>query len=263
MTNQLVHLWLHEPFRPVVHAISHAIVGVQVWCYGKTMITHPGSPPAEWCDAALKGEVPVEVCPTTGVMHPPRARYVRRIGEVVLHCDHQCFWMAHPVGHRNRRYFILYLVWSTILCAWGALLSLLEARGAYGVPAWPSYEGAQGVLATLAFPPRYLYDLAYDRLDGEPLSRTAHRHTLLLLLLLDTGAAVQLGGMASFHLVAAAMGRTSLTSGDTTYDVGVGHNWRAVFGTRVLGWFLPVDGLPEGDGVHFERAGEKGASKAD
>ena len=46
---------------------------------------------------------------------------MRRAGGVVLGLDHYCYWLGTPVGHGNRKLFILFVVYSAIFCVIGSL----------------------------------------------------------------------------------------------------------------------------------------------
>ena len=57
---------------------------------------------------------------------PPRARYVKKRNAIILGFDHDCFWMGVPIGFRNRKFFILFVLWSTALSLFGAAMSAAE-----------------------------------------------------------------------------------------------------------------------------------------
>jgi len=46
----------------------------------------------------------------------------------VLGLDHFCFWIGTPIGLRNRKFFILFLVYSALLCIVGAGFAAHEIR---------------------------------------------------------------------------------------------------------------------------------------
>jgi hypothetical protein len=66
-----------------VHAVRIRSVGAPVGmllCMSAHRTDEPGSVPAEWEERATLGTVDAEVCKRSGLLLPPRARYVRRAG---------------------------------------------------------------------------------------------------------------------------------------------------------------------------------------
>ena len=59
-------------------------------------------------------------CERSHELLPPRARFVGRVGEVILGLDHYCFYIGGPVGHRNRAHFLQFLAYAVLLCLFGA-----------------------------------------------------------------------------------------------------------------------------------------------
>ena len=52
------------------------------------------------------------------VLQPARGAFVSHEGKVVLALDHYCFWLGTTIGLRNRKYFLLFLLYSCALALW-------------------------------------------------------------------------------------------------------------------------------------------------
>jgi len=112
-----------EPWNAVSVASGYALWAVQLVSLARCQLTDPGSVSDEWEAQAKAGVVPSTACKRSGRLLPPRARYVRRAGRVIVGFDHYCFWLGTPIGFRNRKFFILFVLYSALFCAMGSLHS--------------------------------------------------------------------------------------------------------------------------------------------
>ena len=67
----------------------------------RCQLTDPGGVSSEWEAQAKAGAVPASACKRSGHLLPPRARYVRRAGRVIVGFDHWCLWLGTPIGVRT------------------------------------------------------------------------------------------------------------------------------------------------------------------
>merc|ERR1712216_529959 len=120
--NYVIHMVVRETAwsTPVVIA-GHAITAVQMVAFAQCVHTHPGSPPPGWGTAAQPTGY-WTTCVVEGVPLPPRAFYVRRLGEAILGFDHFCWWLGVPVGWRNRKFFVQFVLWSSVLSGFALVL---------------------------------------------------------------------------------------------------------------------------------------------
>ena len=126
--NYAVHVVLRPvPWNPTSVAIGYALWAIQLWCFAAVQLVDPGRLPSDWERLAQGGAEEATVCKRSGLLLPPRGRYVRRAGGVVLGLDHFCHWLGTPVGYRNRKLFILFISYSTVFCLMGSAHSMCAA----------------------------------------------------------------------------------------------------------------------------------------
>ncbi len=58
----------------------------------------------------------VSVCKKCISPKPPRTHHCSVCNACVLKMDHHCPWLNTCVGHRNHRYFLLYMVYTVAGC---------------------------------------------------------------------------------------------------------------------------------------------------
>lgn len=57
-------------------------------------------------------------CSREGFVKPIRAHHCRVCATCVLNFDHHCPWIGHCVGARNRKFFVNFVYWGFVYCAW-------------------------------------------------------------------------------------------------------------------------------------------------
>ena len=281
---------VHGLLRPVVHhpamwVLGHAVLFLQLGCYLRCQLTHPGTITKEWQSAAAAGDEEHETCKRTGLLLPPRSRYVGKAGCIVLGFDHHCFWLGTPIGLRNRRFFVSFLWWSVGLVLFGLSLVLydvwaflpahmaasLDAKGvdieerrrhmhrAFGGHVGHAFGGGGANFADAMLGRNVFTSMVWDSpgimemaLAGADVS-VVYITLLMGVGALDFTALILLGIFATWQTSLVRHNRTTLDSSDE-FDVGTSANWRQVMGNSRLAWFLPIlgDG-PAADGLRWPR----------
>jgi hypothetical protein len=106
-----------------------ASMSLMAYSYALAWLTDPGTVPREWDaggmyipPAAVPQDVAVAIseswrfCHPCGQRKPPRSHHCRDCGRCVLAMDHHCPWISNCCGHRNYKYFILFLVYTATSC---------------------------------------------------------------------------------------------------------------------------------------------------
>ena len=247
-----------EPWTPAIYA-SQVVLAFQVAAYTCTMITPPGSVPPNWhLDAALRGagRVYFVIDSRTGQRLPLRSRYLFRHGAAVLGFDHVCHIFGRPIGLRNRKAFVLFLCYSSLLTgiALGLVTHALVTVAVSAVRTPPTPAGLFDFLrwaprARLEFV-RAVFSLTYAAIAHEEVVSFVSN---LVVAVADVAAVVGLTAFSLYHVQLVLQNRTSMSTEDESrFDVGAAANWRQVFGERRALWLLPIawDG-PTVDGIHW------------
>ena len=228
--------------------LCHALIGLFCWGLFRTQCTHPGLVPANWLEHAAPSSTPHFLCDRSGLRLPLRAQFVARTGEAYLLFDHYCFWLGAPIGLRNRRHFVLFLTYGTMLCAYGSI-----ATGKAGLLLHHTRDPLTVVGISLA-------KRLWHARDSTELRVLAY----LFMSIFDVIATIILGIFAGYHWYMAARNRTSLSSGNT-YDLGsMKLNLENIFGRPSWAWVLPLQhGGPRIDGLWWPSVPTVEQSKAD
>ena len=262
------------PFHCIVAA--YALLLLTFASYILLQLTPPGSPPSEWVAAAECGRVPSVRDPKTEAPLPPRARYVRRAGVVVLGLDHFCEWLGVPVGLRNRKFYLQFTLYSLALVALALVLNLIDLGSMVGCVKELSQHSAAGlcqereldgfhacvkyhghsVSSRMPSLPRVFsrpYDLHPPRNERTLALRinvclerasqaTGETYAFLTWFMVFVNLLLTLGyGRWAWVLFSlAAHNRTVLRPSDDRYDVGAYANLRQIFGDQPLLWALPL-----------------------
>ena len=224
----------------------------QLLCFFKCVLCPPDVVPADWVDAAAAGREVAEVCKKTDALLPPRSYYLQRRGHVVLGFDHYCVWIGMPIGISNRRYFIQFLLYSSLLCFWGGGMSVYAISHKWSVPSLSDEEASKITMwATAAIKLSYLSPALASVLRLFGLGMHSDFAFELFVTGLDVLGGVTLGGFCSFQCWLVLRNRSTLAPGNAKYDVGRRLNWQQQMGVRVAAWLLPLSTRGASDGLHY------------
>ena len=202
--------------------VFHVLYALIVSSWIQTIITHPGVVPPSWSDRIQRlseiHETQIKELFDFNAFHkmwkPPRSHNDRVTQRLVLNMDHFCPWVMNTVGFYNRKFFILFLMYT-----WMALVLFLEGR----------YESFNHARDLNFFTAVYIADVI--------LCFTLFffwGHHMWLILSNSTTVEQQ----ARFPTV--------------KYDIGYYKNLKQVLGKNPWFWLLPVwGGGPEGNGIEW------------
>mmetsp|Transcript_654 Transcript_654/g.2385 ORF Transcript_654/g.2385 Transcript_654/m.2385 type:complete len:399 (+) Transcript_654:224-1420(+) len=120
--------WMQYTVKGIVHlGVLTSLTLTGLFSYCLTVIVHPGEVPRDYCvDAESgspsmvevkrkrsdKGKTQSRFCSKCQLPKPPRAHHCRICKKCVLRMDHHCVWVNNCVGHRNYKFFLLFLAYS-------------------------------------------------------------------------------------------------------------------------------------------------------
>ncbi len=207
--------------------VFHVLLTLLLGSYLQCVFTDPGTVPSEWHRAVAADEqlsLEHRFDQRAQLYRPLRSHYCSVTRRVVLNMDHFCPWVVNTVGYYNRKFFVLFLLYTLATCAW-VVLTLLP-----GVVELPSFRAKPGVA------------------HWGPQRLTV----VTMALLLDCALLLMLVFFGAFHVRMVLLNETTIEGHSPEYDVGYRRNWEQVMGSDPYYWFLPLWGRgPAGDGVHW------------
>lgn len=244
-------------------AVQQFLTAMLIICFGRAICTDPGSVPddpdwnVEWQAASALS--PEEVGPEaeSGVVKPKvrqfemkhtgarrqckwcnrykpdRAHHCRVCRSCVLRMDHHCPWIANCVGFRNHKYFFLLVLYSLVDCMF--------------VIATASESMRRSLTQETEFSHRFLlvFCLTLAVMMGTLLTLFFMFHSWLML---KTTTTIEFCEKTYRHT-----GNSHKGAPKSIYDRGFLDNVKAVLGSNMLMWFLPVC-PPDGTGLSFKVA---------
>ncbi|KAM0335638.1 hypothetical protein ACHAQA_000687 [Verticillium albo-atrum] len=116
--------------------VALLIYGLLNWSYTTAVFTNPGSTTNDNGYAELPTEAPpsatsftvksngeIRFCKKCQARKPDRAHHCSSCRRCVLKMDHHCPWLASCIGLRNHKAFLLFLIYTTVLCFYSFALS--------------------------------------------------------------------------------------------------------------------------------------------
>lgn len=94
--------------------VGLGILGNLLFNYTLCVLTNPGSP---------KGES-IPICSKCKITKPPRAHHCSICNQCILKMDHHCPWINNCLGLKNHRYFLLFLLYLNLGCAFFTVVSI-------------------------------------------------------------------------------------------------------------------------------------------
>lgn len=172
------------------------------------------------------------------------------MGRNVLRMDHYCPWLSNCIGHYNHKYFVLFLLYTT-------LTSNMIVYGAFKVSAAHSIKlnaGAQLVLAEGSALAAVLSALLNPFLGFHCWLLSKNVTTLEFCEKQSNrkGKTVNITEDPTdvWSSLLASKSERSWYQLESPYDINLYHNLKSVLGKNVFTWFLPFSGGQE-SGLHF------------
>ncbi|KAF9646143.1 zf-DHHC-domain-containing protein [Thelephora ganbajun] len=194
-------------------------------------------------------------CGREGLVKPPRTHHCSACRKCVLKYDHHCPWIGQCVGARNHKFFLQFVFWASLFCAW-TFSTLL------GFVALPRNHENLDTLKIVIIILTGLFGLFTLTMLGT--------HMRLILLNMTTVEQMRVQDVKEresemlsemYPMCAFAKKRQARARWDEEWGrpmiegniwwLGSGQkNWESVMGESVWSWFIPV-GKAENDGLDY------------
>jgi len=205
--------------------------------YVKAVVTDPGGIPETWSDSPgvlssiqdliverKKSTGEPRFCTKERKYKPDRAHFCSATEQNVLRMDHYCPWMSTCIGFYNHKFFLLFLLYTTI-AANTAMFSIIHSLASDVLP-----PGATVFM---------LQTLGLALLVSAVLTPFCTFHFWLLSRNMTTIEFCEHRGRGASGF-------------ESPYDLGWVHNVESVLGKDMYLWFFPTGG-PPGDGLSWQR----------
>ncbi|TBU30974.1 zf-DHHC-domain-containing protein [Dichomitus squalens] len=198
-------------------------------------------------------------CHKDGFIKPFRAHHCRACGTCVLKYDHHCPWVGQCVGARNHKFFLIFVFWALLFCAFvcSTLIGLVARAAAQNRPDFDVDGQEIAIIALSGFFAIFTTALLVTHviLIADNMSTVEHMGVRRM----QEREKRVLGRLHARWQLAAR--RETRRQWDEEWGrIGKeGHlwwlgsrrrNWEAVMGDRVWMWFLPVGQSPD-DGLSY------------
>ena len=215
--------------------IFHILVLLLLMAFISTMSTNPGEIPLYWGfyigDDDYKRK---RYCLICNAFKPERSHHCSVCNICVLNMDHHCPWVDNCIGFYNRKYFMQLLIFVVILTIY------------YDISLF--YFVLKMVINLIKLRVKY--------------SQIFHAGFVVICYVAIFIFSIIITMFLKFHLGLVMKNSTTIESLDTEhmkenekFNLGVKENWKQVFGSDPLFWFLPIPtkrGVPEGDGLTWK-----------
>jgi len=226
----------------VIHLVAGAYIAFCIgYNYLSAVLTPAGFPPPAPPNVTIETQEAQggKWCKKCSRPKPERAHHCHVCGKCVLKMDHHCPWIANCVGHRNHHFFILFIFWLWLGCAY---------------------------VSTLAFVPFQL-----SSQTTVPYNAVVSRGSVIFSFIISIAVFIALTLMMLWQAYLVLTSQTTIefyynrSRSSAAYrqgkvwrnpfDLGIANNFQIFFGTREsrywFSWLLPWGVIPYGDGTSF------------
>ncbi|KAJ8652180.1 hypothetical protein O0I10_012191 [Lichtheimia ornata] len=171
-------------------------------------------------------------CDVCQCYKPDRTHHCKECNACILRMDHHCPWISGCVGHRNYKFFYLFVIYSAMYAIWSLCSSIplivnaLSKNDATLDPQWIVLLvlGFVFGMTLLGFAGVHTYYICMNQTTIEHISRRPYE---IRVDLDRTGH--------NYEIV-------TTPHTERLWNLGTCDNWRSVMGNNPWGWFVPWSG---------------------
>eukprot|EP01059_Diplonema_ambulator_P011084 TRINITY_DN21058_c0_g1_i1.p1 TRINITY_DN21058_c0_g1~~TRINITY_DN21058_c0_g1_i1.p1 ORF type:complete len:330 (+),score=32.35 TRINITY_DN21058_c0_g1_i1:46-1035(+) len=222
--------------------VFHVPFVLMLCSYMQVVLIDPGTVPVWWHDAvAAKAQRDYPVCKKCNLHKPPRSHFDSETERLVLNMDHYCPWVANTVGFYNRKFFVLFVMYTFIGCTW-VCITMLSVFQDQLLPFFGKTSSGPPTTSTPA-----------PRSDDDDIPQYT-RILFGLAFVINALFSLILSCFTYYHVKMALFNETTIEGTSLPqYNISLRENWEQVFGSNPFFWFLPFWGPgPNGDGIRWK-----------
>jgi hypothetical protein len=178
----------------------------------------------------------IRTCMKCKKFKPDRSHHCRHCGTCILKMDHHCPWVGNCIGFRNYKYFVNMIFWALVNSAYFNLIFS-------GVIRYLIVEEKIVTLKLICFLVLYFFMIMV--MLGLSMFNLFHFW-------------ITVKNYTTFEFASVfTKGRNQDPNKMSRYDIGYWENFKQVYGSNPLLWFIPVDGVRESNwhnGINFKVA---------
>ncbi|CAF3524435.1 unnamed protein product [Adineta steineri] len=256
------------PKKVIYLCIYHPLLILFLWSYYRTMFQPTVGPPKEFYISDIEGQQiksaqtiderrailvrisrqanlslltrhfdgSIRYCFVCQCIKPDRAHHCSICEKCVLRYDHHCPWTNSCVSYGNYKFFVLFLCWAWIFCAYVAATSL-----EYFIQFWK-------IVSTI-------------EKNGDNTVPSSEKFHLFFVFFVSIMFGISISSLFFYHLYLTGKNRTTIESFRAPifesgpqkegFNLGWKRNFQEIFGTKFFKAIIPIS-TTRGDGVHYQ-----------
>ncbi|XP_073959437.1 palmitoyltransferase ZDHHC15B-like isoform X2 [Choristoneura fumiferana] len=198
----------------------------------------------------------VRYCNRCVLVKPDRAHHCSICGRCVLKMDHHCPWVNNCVCFHNYKFFMLFLGYALLYCAF-----VMSTCLPYFIKFWKMYQEYKHAHCDRSIDTVTISKICTEMLNGDfGAAASAGRYHIVFAFFVALMFGISLGSLFGYHCYLVATNRTTLEAFRAPmfrggvdrrgFSIGCFSNFKEVFGNTPQLWLIPVF-TSYGDGIVY------------